>query len=172
MQPRRHFPTKQIKRHSILFRVFGALGAFSTMLAVSPTLAQESNSAFEPENVAEQKPSGVELKTPVPTLVASPGLCELQEGQTVCSMNTTLIWEVPRAGHYCLREAEQKLALRCWDNNWSGTLQVNFEAGNNQTYLLTRGENGTIAAKTTVTVTSTLVQRLRAKRRRSFWRIF
>lgn len=169
MQQHSHISTKQVRHNSTLFRVYVA---FSAMLVMFPALSQESNSHSEPETMVEQKALGVELKTPVPTLVASPGLCELQEGQTVCSMSTTLIWEVPRAGHYCLREAEQKLALRCWDNNWSGTLQVNFEAGNNQTYLLTRGENGTIAAKTTVTVTSTLVQRLRAKRRRSFWRIF
>ena len=128
--------------------------------------AQEAQSSDNTEDLT------VQLKTPVPTLVASPGLCELQQGQTVCTMNTTLIWEAPRAGHFCLHDSEQKTPLQCWENSWSGTVQLNFEAANNRTFILTRGPKGSVAAKATISVTSTLVQRLRAKRRRSFWRMF
>lgn len=126
---------------------------------------------FQTEN-HQGSNSGVKLKTPIPTLIASPSLCELSQGQTICTMNTTLIWEVPRAGHYCLQASGQKQFLQCWENSWSGTHQLSFESGDTQTYLLVRHNNQTVAATTSVQVTTTLVQRLRAKRRRSVWRIF
>lgn len=116
----------------------------------------------------------VELKTLIPTLVASPGICELKTGQTQCEMLTSLIWEVPRAGHFCLQE-EDGTVLQCWQNQWSGTFQFRFQSGSNRTFLLVRGSGkavGTIAANATIAVTGTLEQRLRAQRRRSLWRLF
>lgn len=133
-----------------------------TGLMCLPTMAQSQTVVM----------SGLELKTMVPTLVASPGMCELPSGQSICQMKTTLIWEVPKAGHFCLKDTEMEQALECWNNNWSGTHQVEFSAGNNKTYILTRGPKGTIAANITVKVIGSLEQRMRAKRRRGFWRIF
>lgn len=115
---------------------------------------------------------GLELKTLIPTLVASPGICELDVGEATCNMETTLIWEVPKAGHYCLKEAESESLLRCWENSWSGTYQVNFGSSTSRTFLLTRGPKGTIAANTVVTVTGTIEQRMRSRRRRGLWSLF
>lgn len=117
---------------------------------------------------------GLELKTLIPTLVASPGICELNAGQTQCEMTTTLIWEVPKAGHFCLQE-DDGTTLQCWENQWSGTYQFQFKAGANRTFILIRGSGqaaGSVAANATIAVTGTLEQRLRAQRRRSLWRLF
>ncbi|MCY7294784.1 DUF3019 domain-containing protein [Alteromonas sp. a30] len=116
--------------------------------------------------------SGLTLKTLIPTLVASPGICELDVGETVCEMRATLIWEVPKAGHFCLKEAESKSLLRCWKNSWSGTHQIHFTSSNSQTFILTRGPSGTIAANTVVAVTGTIEQRMRSRRRRGLWSLF
>lgn len=115
-----------------------------------------------------------ELKALIPTLVASPGICELNSGQTQCEMTTTLIWEVPKAGHFCLRE-DEGTKLQCWQNKWSGTFQFQFKSGTNRTFILVKGSGqaaGSVVANTTIAVTSTLKQRLRAQRRRSLWRLF
>lgn len=123
-------------------------------------------------NAQEQTDSGFTLKTLIPTLVASPGICELDVGKAQCNMHTTLIWEVPKAGHFCLKEAETDQLLNCWENSWSGTYQVAFSSTEPRTYLLTRGPKGSIAANTVITVTGTLEQRMRSRRRRGFWSLF
>ena len=128
---------------------------------LSPSLAAQT-----------QSDSGLELKTMVPTLVASPGMCELEIGDSHCNMTTTLIWEVPKAGNYCLKDADAQEILNCWESSWSGTFQVVFNSGSSKTFVLTRGPEGTIAANTTIKVTGTLEQRMRARRRRGLWRIF
>lgn len=125
-----------------------------------------------PVTAQSQTDLGLELKTLVPTLVASPGMCELEFGQSQCVMNTTLIWEAPKAGDFCLKDTKNEQVLNCWENSWSGTFQVEFNSGDSKTFVLIRGRKGTIAANTTITVTGTLEQRMRARRRRGLWRIF
>lgn len=120
----------------------------------------------------ETDPLNIELKTEVPSLVASPELCEFKKGQTLCQMDATLLWEAPKAGHYCVWDSEHPTPLQCWKNSWSGTYSLHFSAGKNREFWLTEGIEGGIAASTTIAVTNALEQRLRAKRRRGFWRVF
>ena len=117
-------------------------------------------------------PLNIELKTEVPSLVASPELCEFKKGQSLCQMDATLLWETPKAGHYCVWDSEHPTPLQCWKNSWSGTYSLHFSAGKNREFWLTEGVEGGIAASTTIAVTNALEQRLRAKRRRGFWRVF
>lgn len=114
----------------------------------------------------------IRLKTEIPTLVASPALCELQKGQTACQMDVTLLWETPRAGHYCLWASEQDSPLACWQNSWSGSYGLPFASAKQLSFWLTLGVEGGIVASTTISVTRALEQRMRAKRRRGFWRVF
>ncbi len=123
-------------------------------------------------NALSQTDTGLTLKTLIPTLVASPGICELDVGESQCEMSTTLIWEVPKAGNFCLKEAETGQLLNCWESSWSGTLQLAFSSTEPRTYILTRGQDGSIAANAVVTVTGTLEQRMRSRRRRGFWSLF
>lgn len=129
---------------------------------------------FVPQLTAQENAEnwGIELKTKVASLVTSPNVCELADDQVLCEMNASLLWEVPKAADFCLWDTEQDSPLRCWQNAWSGTLQLRFVSGHNRTYLLTRGQNGSVAAKATIQVMGALEQRLRARRRRSFWRLF
>lgn len=142
------------------------------LFALTALMALASLPVFSQTDTTEDV--GLELKTLIPTLVASPGICELNTGQTQCEMTATLIWEVPKAGHFCLQEDDGTL-LQCWQNQWSGTFQFQFKAGANRTFILVRGSGqaaGSVAANATIAVTGTLEQRLRAQRRRSLWRLF
>jgi len=114
----------------------------------------------------------IQLKTEIPTLTASPGLCEFRKGQTSCQMQATLLWETPRAGHYCIWDSEGTAPLACWQDSWSGTHTLKFISARSRTYWLTVGEQGGIAASTSISVSSGLEQRMKAKRRRGFWRVF
>ena len=114
----------------------------------------------------------IELRTEVPTLIASPELCEFQKGDTDCQMKASLLWETPRSGDYCLWDKEQKEPLECWANSWSGSYSLDFSSDHDRIYWLTRGLKGTVAAQVVISITWPLEQRLKAKRRRGFWRVF
>ncbi|GGA89737.1 hypothetical protein GCM10011369_34890 [Neiella marina] len=143
------------------------------LLAIVSCFASASVFANTGEsNGATDDSLNIELNTEIPTLQASPALCELVKGQSLCEMNLTLIWETPRAGHFCLWDSQLTEPLRCWRDDWSGTHALPFSSEQDRTYWLTRGPDGSVAAQTTVAITWALEQRLRAKRRRAFWRVF
>jgi len=132
---------------------------------VSPFLAAQ-------EGAAEKNSLTIELKTLVPTLIASPNTCELSQGEQRCQQQVSLIWEVPKAGHFCLWQKANNQLLKCWDNVWSGTHSIAINSEQSQSFYLTRGDKGVVVATTSLAVISALEQRLRAKRRRGFWRLF
>ena len=114
----------------------------------------------------------VELKMKEPMLIASPNVCELKKDTYLCEMKAALIWEMPKAGHYCLYEQGVELALQCWQNNWSGNHVLQFQSDKPVTYLLRPYAEQTVIREVTINVIGTLEQRIRAKRRRRFLRFF
>lgn len=111
-----------------------------------------------------------------PMLIASPSVCELAAGTYLCSMKAALIWEMPKAGHYCLYEQEELEPLQCWQNQWSGSHVMVFESDKPVTYILRSYQSGNLLGnpiiQANINVIGTLEQRIRAKRRRRFLRIF
>lgn len=114
----------------------------------------------------------IRLKTTVPILTASPNVCELPSDQRACSVTIALVWEVPRAGNFCLYHQPNKQRLQCWANQWSGVYQFEFKSGASEKILLIRDESDVIVAQTEVRVIGAIEQQVRARRRSGIWRIF
>ena len=127
--------------------------------------------AEEQPNETEQL-SNVKLKTYVPTLMVSPLVCEVPAYEEFCHLSVSLIWETPKAGHYCLYFVEQDTFLKCWENSWSGIYNFGFSANANGHFFLTRGKNGSIAAKATINILGTIEQQEDAISKQGVWRIF
>ena len=115
---------------------------------------------------------GIRLKTTEPTLTASPNICELQNDERACSASIALIWEVPRAGNFCLFHEKTQTRLECWQNAWSGIHQFSFSSGVTESVWLIREETGVMLVETEIKVVGAIEQRVRARRRSGFWRIF
>ena len=130
-------------------------------LAVLPVLAAQG-----------QADLGIRLKTTVPILTASPNVCELQNDQRACAVTVALVWEVPRAGNFCLYHLASKTRLECWTNKWSGVHQFQFSAGNTEKIMLIREESNVIVTETEVRVIGAIEQQVRARRRSGIWRMF
>ena len=111
------------------------------------------------------------LRPKVASLVPSPGICVLQDEQESCQMEMVLIWEVPQSGNFCVWEQGANQPLQCWQGSWNGTLQINFQGEQDRTYILTRGQQETLVSSS-VRVMGALEQRIRARRRSGFWRVF
>lgn len=112
------------------------------------------------------------LKTYVPILMASPPVCELDANRQFCRLSASLVWEVPKAGDYCLYFVEQDKFLQCWKNKWAGVFEFNMYASSDAHFMLIRGQNGTIAAKAKLAVVGSIQQQENAKGKTGFWRIF
>lgn len=115
---------------------------------------------------------GIRLKTTEPTLTASPNICELKLEQRACSTTIALVWEVPRAGNFCLYHEKTQTRLACWQNKWSGAYQFSFSSGVAEDIWLIREDSGTLLVHTEIKVIGAIEQRVRARRRSGFWRIF
>ncbi|REL25780.1 DUF3019 domain-containing protein [Thalassotalea euphylliae] len=111
-----------------------------------------------------------------PMLIASPNICELSEGTYLCEMKAALIWEMPQTGHYCLYEQDELQPLKCWPSHWSGSHVMTFQSDKPVTYVLRAYQSanllGDVIVQANINVIGTLEQRIRAKRRRRFLRIF
>lgn len=115
---------------------------------------------------------GIRLKTKEPTLTASPNVCELKPEQRSCAASIALVWEVPRAGNFCLYHEKTQTRLECWQNKWSGVYQFSFSSGAGEDIWLIREESGVVLVQTEIKVIGAIEQRVRARRRSGFWRIF
>ena len=115
---------------------------------------------------------GIRLKTTEPTLTASPNVCELKAEQRACTVSVALVWEVPRAGDFCLYHEKTQTRLACWQNKWSGAYQFSFSSGAAEDIWLIREDSGAMLVHTEVKVIGAIEQRVRARRRSGFWRIF
>ena len=111
-------------------------------------------------------------KTAVASLVAGPQVCIREQGKTLCEMEAALIWEVPESGGYCLWDEGREEPIQCWSEAVSGTVKLTFSGDTNRTFRLTRSEQRVVLATATIKVMGALEQRLRARRRNRFWRVF
>lgn len=119
-----------------------------------------------------QEGLGIRLKTTEPTLTASPNVCELTSEKRTCAITVALIWEVPRAGNFCLYHEKSQTRLACWQGKWSGVYQYTFSSPQSQGIRLIREETGEIVVSTEIKVLGAIEQRVRIRRRSGFWRIF
>lgn len=127
---------------------------------------------FFTANSWAQEDLGIRLKTKEPTLTASPNICELKSDQRACSTTIALVWEVPRAGNFCLYHEKTQTRLACWENKWSGAYQFTFSSGAAEDIWLIREDSGALLVHTEIKVIGAIEQRVRARRRSGFWRIF
>ncbi|NMP32431.1 DUF3019 domain-containing protein [Thalassotalea sp. M1531] len=129
---------------------------------------------FPVDVIAQQQEKSVisAEKIKEPLLIASPNTCELAKGTFLCEMKAALIWETAQLGNYCVYELDESLPIRCWKNAWSGRFVLSFQSNKTVTYLLKQEEKQTELTRTSINVIGTLEQRMRAKRRSRFFRIF
>lgn len=115
---------------------------------------------------------GIRLKTTEPTLTASPNVCELTSDKRACSTTVALIWEVPRAGNFCLYHEKSETRLACWQGKWSGVYQYSFSSPQSENIWLIREDTGDVLVSAEIKVIGAIEQRVRIRRRSGFWRIF
>ncbi|WP_448551566.1 DUF3019 domain-containing protein [Thalassotalea montiporae] len=162
----------------LLVKLAATIGLLLPMLAINQVQAQAQNNSAPAEPLSQQssEQANQARHTKSPMLIASPNVCELAAGTYLCSMKAALIWEMPQAGHYCLYEQEELEPLQCWQNQWSGSHVMMFESDKPITYILRSYQSanllGDAIAQANINVIGTLEQRIRAKRRRRFLRIF
>ena len=113
---------------------------------------------------------GIRLKTKVPILVSSPYLCPILPKQDLCSKLISLAWETPRRGDYCLWDTSNQSKIKCWEQQWSGIIEIPFQSSYSITYQLRDTANTRKLAEVKVIVLEKLNQK--SKRRRPFWRVF
>lgn len=128
--------------------------------------------AFIPISISAQDDLGGRLKITEPTLTASPNVCELKPEQRACATTIALVWEVPTAGNFCLYHEKTQTRLACWQNKWSGAYQFSFSSGAAEDIWLIREDSGSLLVHTEIKVIGAIEQRVRARRRSGFWRIF
>ena len=142
------------------FRAIALIGVASLILGLVSTSSYA------------QDEFGIRLKTTEPTLTASPNICELQSDERACTASIALIWEVPRAGNFCLFHEKTQTRLECWQNAWSGIHQFSFSSGVTEEVWLIREDTGIMLVQAEIKVIGAIEQRVRARRRSGFWRIF
>lgn len=123
-------------------------------------------------NAKAQADLSIKLKTTVPILTASPNVCELKASQRACAIRVALVWEVPRAGNFCLYQQHNQRELACWTNTWSGVYQLDFKSGDSQHIQLKRQGSNNVLAQTPIKVIGAIEQKVRARRRSGIWRMF
>lgn len=121
--------------------------------------------AYGADSLQDSKPK-------VASLVASPAVCVLADEQSHCNMQAAFLWEVPTTGDYCLWLESSETPLSCWQSTWSATLTWQIRSQQDSTYLLIDTRSQKEVARTTVRVIGELEQRIRARRRTGFWRVF
>lgn len=114
--------------------------------------------------------NGIRLKTEVPILVSSPYLCPIVPGSKRCNKLVSLAWETPRLGNYCLWDATNQKKISCWEQQWSGIIEIRFQSSHSITYQLINKDNTKKLAEVKVIVLEKLNQNI--KRKRPFWKIF
>ena len=132
-----------------------------------------SYSAFVDGQTEENMSSidlGIKLKTEVPIMVSSPYLCPKLPEQKICQQSISIAWETPRRGDYCLWDKNNQTKLECWEQQWSGIIQIDFNSAFSITYQLRDSANTRTLAEVKVLVLEKLEQKL--KRKRPFWRFF
>ena len=140
--------------------------------ALSHTLLLAALAGLAPTFAHAEVDLGIRLKTREATLTASPNICELKEEQRACSATVALVWEVPRAGDFCLYHVQTQTRLACWKNKWSGVHQLSFSSGQTEDVWLIRESSGDMLVETEIKVIGAIEQQVRARRRSGFWRIF
>lgn len=109
----------------------------------------------------------------VANVMSSPGRCELKSGQKKCRMQLNLIWEAPSKAKYCLFVRGEDAPLKCWQDAWRGSVEIEFQSSKKQYFELKNSHSDAVLAKTGVSVTGSYKQRKRAQRRkRGIWRMF
>ena len=143
----------------ILNRKFGWLAMVAIFMSYSvPIWAEEKGLAQPPPKVA--------------SLLASPGICELPDDAISCEMTVNFIWELPSASEVCLWDSHIETPLKCWNGMLTSTWQVTFTGGKDREFWLKTSHSDTLLARTSIRVIGAIEQRLRARRRQGFWRIF
>ena len=113
------------------------------------------------------------IRPQVASLVSSPGRCVLKSGQTQCQMTVNLIWEAPLADNYCLWHQTGAQPIKCWQQQWQGTVKIKFSASEKTTFMLKAESTANVLVQTAIPVAGSYKQRKRAQRRkRGFWRMF
>lgn len=145
-----------MKRMQVIGAVFATI--LTTLLSVPVVLASESDFDAKPQ---------------VANLMPSPGRCELKTGQQKCEMRLNLIWEAPSEARYCLWRKGESKPIKCWENAWRGSVEIQFNASKKTWFELKNSHSSDALAKTGVSVTGSYKQRKRAQRRkRGIWRMF
>lgn len=102
------------------------------------------------------------------TLRAKPNVCvALREGRP-CFSDIEFSWLQPTDVTYCLRLAETKQIIGCWESNESPTFLYQFEGSNSSLFELIDQKTGSPIAVTEVHVQWVYTQRQKKRR----WRLF
>lgn len=101
-------------------------------------------------------------------LIAKPNVCvALREGRP-CFSDIEFSWLQPADVTYCLRLAETKHIIGCWESNKSPTLLYQFEGSSSSLFELIDQKTGSSIAETEIQVQWVYTQRQKKRR----WRLF
>ena len=155
----------------LLIMVRPTLIAMLLVLSGNSYAQQSTAPVTVPQHKSSQKRMAqTEVKEPL--LIASPNTCELTKGTYLCEIKAALIWEAAIADDFCLYEAETVQPIQCWQNAWSGNYVLQFQSNKTVTYVLKQANDNIVLSSASINVIGTLEQRMRAKRRRKFFRMF
>lgn len=103
------------------------------------------------------------------SLSSQPSKCISLNQGLVCYQTLEMHWQAVEVGDYCMMQAEALLPQKCWLQQSSGALQIEFAETKSQTFVLRRrGQSSTLAS---VQIEVKWVYKQRRKDR-SKWRIF
>ncbi|MFC3094667.1 DUF3019 domain-containing protein [Alteromonas sediminis] len=143
----------------ILNRKFGILGFGIACLVITlQAVAMQKQHKTGAQNVA--------------SLLASPGVCEIPDDAVSCEMSVSFIWEMPQVESVCLWDSYHAKPLQCWHDAMTSTWQITFRGGQDREFFLKSHSSDEVYARTSIKVMGAIEQRLRARRRQGFWRIF
>ena len=105
-------------------------------------------------------------------LRVKPELCITEKRKQGCEMSFLVQWESKRVGHYCLNDDSSTMALRCWEQESSGSFDEERVVIRSFSYLLTMpGRDQPLAEAKVELMTINTSDRRRKRRNRHAWSI-
>lgn len=103
-------------------------------------------------------------------LKVRPSICVSYDSAAPCVMSMQVSWVGSRMADVCLREAEDAVPLRCWDDAREGQHEVQYADTTDVYYSLVDASTQSVLAETEVVVINRDLRDSR-KRRRHVWSI-
>ncbi len=112
-----------------------------------------------------------ELTSSEVTLVIKPNICVASRGEKNCISSFDISWYSNRVGDYCLRTANEKQSLKCWQSEDSGFFKHKISIQQDLSYWISSMITNNHLAKSTVKFAALKPHRKHNRRSRLPWTI-